>query len=80
MEHLTSLDLDYELGENDLEDIDDDEDFSTEMPKPAGDRKTVKLSSLLPRPSPKTTAAAATPKGTPTTSGRRGRSVYSVII
>lgn len=66
MENLTSLDLDYEIDENELEDI-DDEDYQ-ETPKVAGDKKTVKLSSILPKPSPK-----ATPKSTPTTSGKRGR-------
>jgi len=75
MEHLTSLDLDYEIDENDLEDIEDDEDYQ-ETPK--ADRKPVKLSSILPKPSPKGTPKAA-PKGTPqatptpTTSGKRGR-------
>ena len=75
MEHLTSLDLDYEIDENDLEDIEEDEDYQA-TPKVAGDRKIVKLSSILPRPTPKTTPKAtpkAVPKATPTTSSRRGR-------
>ena len=82
MEHLTSLDLDYEIGENDLEDIEDDEDY-TETPRPAGERKTVKLSSLLPKPSPKATPKAKSngAKATPTTSSsRRGRSVSKVSL
>jgi len=76
MEHLTSLNLDYELGENDLENIDeDDEDFQL-TPKASGDKKTVKLSSILPKPSPKAglkVTPKVTPKATPTTSSRRGR-------
>jgi L-lactate utilization protein LutC len=78
MEQLaaTSLDdLDYEIDENDLEDIeDDDADYAT--PKAAAaERKAVKLSSILPKPSPKGTPKAAAPKATPTptTTGKRGR-------
>jgi hypothetical protein len=77
MEQLaaTSLDdLDYEIDENDLEDIEDD-DADYETPKAAAaERKAVKLSSILPKPSPKGTPKAA-PKATPTptTSGKRGR-------